>query len=242
MAFELRTQGAQRAAGTGTLSQAQIDEGLRSYMLRVYNYMASGLALTGIVAYIVAHTGLYATLMTSGAGFIVMLAPLGIVFFMSMKLQSMKASTAQILFWVFSALMGASLSYVFIRYTDASVARVFFISAGTFAAASLYGYTTKRSLAKFGSFLFMGLIGLIIAMVVNIFLGSSTLEFVISALGVLVFTGLTAFDTQRIKETYEETDGREVTLKKSIFGALALYLNFINLFIMLMHLLGASRE
>ncbi|MGD9539180.1 MAG: Bax inhibitor-1/YccA family protein [Alphaproteobacteria bacterium] len=241
MAFELRTQGAQRA-GTGTLSQAQIDQGLRSYMLRVYNYMASGLALTGIVAYIVAHTGLYETLMTSGAGFIIMLAPLGIVFFMSMKLQSMKASTAQILFWVFSALMGASLSYVFIRYTDASVARVFFISAGTFAAASLYGYTTKRSLAKFGSFLFMGLIGLIIAMVVNIFLGSSTLEFVISAIGVLVFTGLTAFDTQRVKEVYEETDGREVTLKKSIFGALSLYLNFINLFIMLMHIMGASRE
>jgi FtsH-binding integral membrane protein len=241
MAFELRTQGVRRP-GTGTLTQAQIDQGLRSYMLRVYNYMASGLALTGIVAYIVAHTGLYQALMTSGAGFIVMLAPLGIVFFMSFKLQTMKVSTAQALFWVFSALMGASLSYVFIRYTDASVARVFFISAGTFAAASLYGYTTKRSLAKLGAFLFMGLIGLIIAIVVNLFLGSSVLEFVISAIGVIVFTGLTAFDTQRIKEVYAETDGREVTLKKSIFGALSLYLNFINLFIMMMHLLGASRE
>jgi FtsH-binding integral membrane protein len=241
MAFELRTQGVQRP-GTGTLSQAQIDQGLRNYMLRVYNYMASGLALTGIVAYIVAHTGLYEALMTSGAGFIVMLAPLGIVFFMSFKLQTMKVSTAQALFWVFSALMGASLSYIFIRYTDASVARVFFISAGTFAAASLYGYTTKRSLAKLGAFLFMGLIGLIIAIVVNLFLGSSLLEFVISAIGVIVFTGLTAFDTQRIKEVYAETDGREVTLKKSIFGALSLYLNFINLFMMMMHLLGASRE
>ncbi len=239
MAIELRTR------SVGTLSQAQIDQGLRSYMLRVYNYMASGLALTGIVAYVVAHTGLYEALMTSGAGFIVMLAPLGIVFFMSIKLQSMKASTAQALFWAFSALMGASLSYVFIRYTDASVARVFFITAGTFAAASLYGYTTKRDLTRIGSFLFMGLIGIVIAMVVNIFLGSSVLEFVISAIGVLVFTGLTAFDTQRIKETYVESDGREVTLKKSIFGALGLYLNFINLFVMLLNLtgmMGGSRE
>ncbi len=239
MAIELRTR------SVGTLSQAQIDQGLRSYMLRVYNYMASGLALTGIVAYVVAHTGLYEALMTSGAGFIVMLAPLGIVFFMSIKLQSMKASTAQALFWAFSALMGASLSYVFIRYTDASVARVFFITAGTFAAASLYGYTTKRDLTRIGSFLFMGLIGIVIAMVVNIFMGSSVLEFVISAIGVLVFTGLTAFDTQRIKETYVESDGREVTLKKSIFGALGLYLNFINLFVMLLNLtgmMGGSRE
>lgn len=234
MAIELRTR------PVGTLTQAQIDQGLRSYMLRVYNYMASGLALTGVVAYIVAHTGLYEALMTSGAGFIVMLAPLAIVFFMSIKLQSMKASTAQALFWVFSALMGASLSYIFIRYTDASVARVFFITAATFAAASLYGYTTKRDLTRLGSFLFMGLIGIIIAMLVNIFLGSSVLEFVISAIGVIVFTGLTAFDTQRIKETYVETDGREATLKKSIFGALGLYLNFINLFVMLLNFMGMA--
>lgn len=236
MALELRTRTA------GTLTQAQIDQGLRSYMLRVYNYMASGLALTGIVAYVVAHTGLYERLATSGAGFIVMLAPLAIVFFMSIKLQSMRASTAQLLFWVFSALMGASLSYVFIRYTDASVARVFFITAGTFGAASLYGYTTKRDLTKIGSFLFMGLIGIVIAMLVNIFLGSSLLEFVISAIGVVVFTGLTAFDTQRIKETYAETDGQEITLKRSIFGALSLYLNFINLFVMLLNLTGMSGQ
>ncbi len=240
MAIELRTR-----PTAGTLTQAQIDQGLRNYMLRVYNYMASGLALTGIVAYVVAHTGLYEALMTSGAGFIVMLAPLGIVFFMSIKLQTMKASTAQALFWVFSALMGASLSYVFMRYTDASVARVFFITAGTFGAASLFGYTTKRDLTKMGSFLMMGLFGIIIAMLVNIFLGSSLLHFVISAIGVLVFTGLTAFDTQRIKESYVETDGRDATLKKSIFGALGLYLNFINLFVMLLSLtgmMGGSRE
>ena len=238
MAIELRTRPA------STLSQAQTDQGLRSYMLRVYNYMASGLALTGIVAYVVAHTGLYESLMTSGAGFIVMLAPLGIVFFMSIKLQSMKASTAQALFWVFSALMGASLAYVFMRYTDASVARVFFITAGTFGAASLFGYTTKRDLTKMGSFLMMGLFGIIIAMLVNTFLGSSLLEFVISAIGVIVFTGLTAFDTQRIKETYAESDGKEATLKKSIFGAVSLYLNFINLFVMLLHLtgMGGSRQ
>ena len=233
MAIELWTRPA------GTLTQTQIDQGLRSYMLRVYNYMASGLALTGIVAYVVAHTGLYQMLMTSGAGFVVMLAPLAIVFFMSMKLQSMKASTAQLLFWVFSALMGASLSYVFIRYTGASVARVFFITAGTFAASSLFGYTTKRSLARFSSFLFMGLIGIIIAMLVNFFLHSTPLQFVISAIGVIVFTGLTAVDTQRIKETYAETDGQEITLKKSIYGALSLYLNFINMFMMLLNIMGA---
>jgi FtsH-binding integral membrane protein len=202
--------------------------------------MASGLALTGIVAYVFAHTGLYEAMMRSGAGFIVMLAPLGIIFFMGVKIQTMKTSTAQILFWVFSALMGASLSYIFFRYTDASVARVFFITAGTFAAASLFGYTTRRDLTRMGSFLLMGLFGLIIAMVVNIFLGSSTLEFVISAIGVLVFTGLTAYDTQRIKEVYVESDGRDVTMKKSILGAVSLYLNFINLFVMLLHFFGAA--
>jgi len=236
MAIELR------APRAGTMTQAQIDQGLRKYMLGVFNYMASGLALTGIVAYVFAHTGLYEAMMRSGAGFIVMIAPLAIIFFMSFKARTMRTSTAQVLFWVFSALMGASLSYIFIRYTGASVARVFFITAGTFAAASLFGYVTKRDLTKMGSFLFMGLIGIIIAMIVNIFLGSSTLEFVISAIGVVVFTGLTAFDTQRIKEVYVESDGRDVMVKKSILGAVSLYLNFINLFMMLLNFMGASRE
>ena len=236
MAIELR------APRSGTMTQAQIDQGLRSYMLRVFNYMASGLALTGIVAYVVAHTGLYEALIRSGAGFIVMLAPLAIVFFMSFKLQTMRTSTAQMLFWAFSALMGASLSYIFIRYTDASIARVFFITAGTFAAASLFGYTTRRSLARIGSFLMMGLFGLIIAMLVNVFMHSSPLEFVISAVGVIVFTGLTAYDTQRIKEVYVESDGQDVMVKKSILGALSLYLNFINLFMMLMNLMGGQRS
>ena len=234
--------GTVRRRTSSTLTSAQIDQGLRSYMLRVYNYMASGLALTGLVAYVVANTGLFEILYGSGIGFIVMLAPLGIVFFMGAKVATMKTSTVQTLFWVFSILMGASLSYIFIIYTSTSIVRVFFITAATFGSMSLYGYTTKRSLAKWGSFLFMGLIGIIIAMVVNIFMQSEMMHFVISVIGVLVFTGLTAYDTQRIKETYAESDGRDVMVKKSIMGALSLYLNFINLFMMLLHLFGGARE
>ena len=147
-------------------------------------------------------------------------------------------STAQTLFWAFSILMGASLSYIFLTYTATSIVRVFFITAATFGAMSLYGYTTKRSLARWGSFLFMGLIGVIIAMVVNIFMQSEFMQYVISVVGVLVFTGLTAYDTQRIKQTYVETDGQAVMTKKVIMGALNLYLNFINPFIMLLHLFG----
>ncbi len=234
--------GSPRRIFNSTLTQEQVDEGLRSYMLRVYNYMGSGLALTGIVAYIVAHTPLYQALFGSGIGFIIMFAPLGIVFFMGAKINTMKPRTVQTLFWVFSILMGASLSYVFIRYTDTSIVRVFFITAATFGAMSLYGYTTKRSLARWGSFLFMGLIGVIIAMVVNIFLQSSLMHFVISIAGVLVFVGLTAYDTQRIKQAYVETDGHGVMTKKAIMGALSLYLNFINLFMMLLALFGGSRD
>ena len=234
--------GSQRRIFGSSLTQAQVDEGLRSYMLRVYNYMGSGLALTGIVAYIVAHTPLYQALFGSGIGFIIMFAPLGIVFFMGAKINTMKPRTVQTLFWVFSILMGASLSYVFLTYTATSIVRVFFITAATFGAMSLYGYTTKRSLARWGSFLFMGLIGVIIAMVVNIFLQSSLMHFVISVVGVLVFTGLTAYDTQRIKQAYIETDGQGMMTKKAIMGALSLYLNFINLFMMLLALFGGSRE
>ncbi len=236
----LGTQG--RPFAGPTLTQAQVDQGLRSYMLRVYNYMASGLALTGITAYAVAHTGLYDVLFGSGLGIVVMLAPLGIVFFLGFKIQRMKHTTAQWLFWAFSILMGASLSYVFIAYTDTSIVRVFFITMGMFGAMSLYGYTTKRSLVSWGSFLFMGLIGVIIAMVVNIFLQSEMMHFVISVIGVLVFLGLTAYDTQRIKDVYRESDGQAVMVKKSVMGALSLYLNFINIFILLLHLFGAGRE
>ena len=233
----MATGSERRPFGT-TLTQAQVDEGLRSYMLRVYNYMGAGLALTGSVAYVVAHTGLYQALFGSGIGFVVMFAPLGIVFFMGAKIRTMKPRTAQTLFWAFFILMGASLSYIFLTYTATSIVRVFFITAATFGAMSLYGYTTKRSLARWGSFLFMGLIGVIIAMVVNIFMQSEFMQYVISVVGVLVFTGLTAYDTQRIKQTYVETDGQAVMTNKAIMGALNLYLNFINLFIMLLHLFG----
>ena len=211
-------------------------------MLRVYNYMASGLALTGIVAWVMADTGLYIALAQSGLGIVVMFVPLGLVFFMGAKMETMKVRTAQTLFWAFSALMGVSLSYIFLRYTGADIMRVFFITAGMFGAMSLYGYTTKRSLARWRSFLVMGVVGIIIAMVVNWFIGSSMMNLIISVVGVLVFTGLTAYDTQRIKQMYAETDGQAVMLKKSIMGALSLYLNFINMFIFMLHLFGGSRE
>jgi FtsH-binding integral membrane protein len=234
----LRTQ----QTHVGNLTDTQIDQGLRSYMLKVYNYMTSGLALTGVVAYLVANTGLFQAIYGSGLGFVVMLAPLGIVFFMGFKIEKMKASTAQALFWTFSVLMGVSLSYIFIVYTSTSIMRVFFITAAMFGAMSLYGYTTKRSLARWGSFLYMGLIGVVIAMVVNIFLQSSMMHFVISVIGVIVFTGLTAYDTQRIKAVYAESDGQSVMTKKAVMGALSLYLNFINMFIMLLHLFGGQRS
>ncbi|MBT6441008.1 MAG: Bax inhibitor-1/YccA family protein [Alphaproteobacteria bacterium] len=233
---------AQRRPHSSTLTEGQIDQGLRSYMLRVYNYMASGLALTGIVAWVMADTGLYIALAQSGLGIVVMFVPLGLVFFMGAKMETMKVRTAQTLFWAFSALMGVSLSYIFLRYTGADIMRVFFITAGMFGAMSLYGYTTKRSLARWRSFLVMGVVGIIIAMVVNWFIGSSMMNLIISVVGVLVFTGLTAYDTQRIKQMYAETDGQAVMLKKSIMGALSLYLNFINMFIFMLHLFGGSRE
>lgn len=219
-----------------------IDEGLRAHMLRVYNYMASGLALTGIVATAVASSpAATEAIFGTGLFWVVVLAPLGLVFFLSARIQHMRASTAQTVFWIYAALMGLSLASLFLAYTGASIARVFFITAGTFAAMSLYGYTTRRDLSGFGSFLFMGLIGVIIASVVNIFLASSMLQFMISVIGVIVFTGLTAYDTQKIKEMYVAGEHEEIAGKKAIMGALALYLDFINLFIMLMHLLGERR-
>ena len=223
-------------------SAAEIDVGLRAYMLQVYNYMASGLALTGIVAYVVAHSeAAMQAIFGTPLMWVVMLAPIGMVFFLSARIMHMKASTAQALFWVYAALMGLSLATIFVAYTGTSVARVFFITAGTFAAMSLYGYTTKRDLSKFGGFLMMGLIGIIIASVVNIFIGSTALQFGISVIGVLVFVGLTAYDTQAIREMYSELDDSEVHGKKAIMGALRLYLDFINLFIMLLHIFGERR-
>ena len=223
-------------------AQAGIDVGLREYMLRIYNYMASGLALTGIVAFVAANSGFYASIARTPVMWLVILAPLGLVMWLSYGIQRMQASTAQALFWVYSGLMGLSLGVVFLAFTGTSVARVFFITAGTFGAMSLYGYTTQRDLSGFGSFLFMGLIGIIIAGLVNIFIHSSALQFAISVIGVIVFTGLTAWDTQQIKEMYYEADGSEIASKKAVMGALRLYLDFINLFMMLLQLMGTRRD
>ena len=253
MAFEFNGRTGQTVAGT--TSRADIDEGLRQYMLRVYNYMASALALTGVIAYVTASmsivandagqitglTQLGATLFGSPLKWVVMLAPLGFVFFLSARINRMGFSTAQTVFWVFAGLMGISFATIFIAYTGASITRVFFITAGTFAGMSLYGYTTKKDLTGWGSFLFMGLIGIIIASIVNMFIASSALHFAISVIGVLVFVGLTAYDTQKIKNMYLESDDGETMGKKAIMGALKLYLDFINLFIMLLHLFGQRR-
>ncbi len=221
---------------------AGIDAGLRTYMLKVYNYMCIGLALTGAVAFATSTSpvmlqAIYGTPLK----WLVMLAPIGMVFFLAARVHAMKASTAQAVFWVYAGLMGLSLSYVFIAYTGESVTRVFFITAGAFAGLSLFGYTTKKDLSGMGSFLIMGVIGLLIASVVNIFLESTAMQFAISVLGVLIFAGLTAYDTQRIKSIYYEGDGMEVAEKKAVMGALTLYLDFINMFIFLLHLFG-NRE
>jgi len=224
-------------------AQVDIDVGLRDYMLRIYNYMASGLALTGIVAYVAAYSGFYASIARTPLVYVVMLAPLGFVMVLSYGVSRMQTSTVQLLFWLFSAVMGLSMASVFLVFTGESIARVFFITAGTFAAMSLYGYTTQRDLAQLGSFLMMGLIGIIIASLVNLFVGSSALQFAISVIGVIVFTGLTAWDTQRIREMYFEVGNYgEVAGKAAVMGALSLYLDFINLFLMLLQLIGVRRD
>ena len=225
-------------ATPSTGSAAAIDEGLRAYMLRVYNFMSAGLAVSGIVAYLTISTGLNETILYSGLLWPVMLAPLGLVFFLSFRINSMSAATAQISYWVYAAVMGLSLAIIVDAYTPASVTRVFFISTAMFAGMSLYGYTTKRDLSGIGSFLIMGLIGLIVASIVNIFLQSGAMHWAISVIGVLIFVGLTAYDTQKIRQMYSEADGAEIESKKSIMGALTLYLDFINLFLFMLRLFG----
>ena len=225
--------------GAGAGSQALFDEGLRKHMLRVYNYMGIGLVLTGIVAFIVGTTpALYVPIFSSPLKWVVMLAPLAFVLFFSFRLQSMSASAAQLTFWLFCAVMGLSLASVFLVFTGTSIARTFFIAATMFGATSLYGYTTKRDLANVGSFLMMGLFGVIIASLVNIFLASSALQFAISIIGILVFVGLTAWDTQNIKEQYAENYDQESQQKMAVFGALSLYLNFVNIFQLLLNFTG----
>lgn len=227
-----------RSAG----SAAAIDVGLRNYMIRIYSYMAGGLTVTAIAAYVAATSGFYQSLAGTLWIWVVMLAPLAFVLALSFGIERMSTGTAQMLFWVYAAVMGISLGGILLIYTGTSIARVFFITATTFGAMSLYGYTTNRDLSSIGSFLFMGLIGVVIASIVNIFLGSSTFQLVISIVGVIVFVGLTAYDTQRIKEIYLESDTSVAAGKKAIVGALSLYLDFINLFMLLLQLFGQRRQ
>lgn len=234
-----------------TRTGAAVDEGLRSYMLGVYNYMAAGVALTGVAAYLTSVMAVGAdgqltsfgmAIYGSALKYVVMLAPLAFVFFLSFRIEKMSVSAAQLTFWLFAAVMGVSLSSIFLVFTNTSIAQIFFITAAMFGALSLWGYTTKRDISGWGSFLFMGLIGIILASIVNIFLGSSGLQFAISVIGVLVFAGLTAYDTQRIKDTYFMVAGNAEAMGRSaIMGALALYLDFINMFMMLLNLFG-NRE
>lgn len=220
-----------------------LDMGLRSYMQKVYNFMALGLALTGLIAYMVPQSPeLVQTLYFSPLKWVVMLAPLGMVFFLSYSVQRLSYSTTQLLFWAYSALMGLSLGFIFLVYTGQSIARVFFITAAMFLSMSLYGYTTKKDLTSMGSFMVMGLWGIVIASLVNIFLQSSAVQFIVSVLGVVIFTGLTAYDTQRIKDSYYSSAAGEDLGKLAIMGALMLYLDFINLFMSLLRLFGDRRD
>ena len=221
---------------------ADVDTGLRQYMLRVYNYMGAGLALTGLVAYFAAASGVYAAIAHSPLIYVVIFAPLAVVFLLAYRIQSMSLGAAQMTFWGYAALVGLSLAYIFLVYTGVSIASTFFITAAMFLGTSLYGYTTGRDLAGFGSFLTMGVIGLVVAMLVNMFLASPALQFAISVIGVLVFTGLTAWDTQRIKEMYSANDDGTIAGKKAIMGALALYLDFLNLFLFMLQFLGQRRD
>ena len=248
-----------RPLQAGTRADADIDQGLRAYMIKVYNLMGLGLLITGLAAVgtvMLATTGTptaypvgdgtYLTsfgyaIFASPLKWLVILAPLGAVLFLSFRVQSMSVSAAQTTFWVYAGLVGLSLSSIFLIYTTASIAQTFFATAAGFGALSLYGYTTKRDLTAMGSFLIMGVFGLIIAMVINIFLQSSALSFAVSAIGVLIFAGLTAYDTQKIKEMYFEGDASDVAGRKAIMGALTLYLDFINLFMFMLQFMGDRR-
>jgi FtsH-binding integral membrane protein len=235
-----------RAAQARVQSGAMIDEGLRAYMLKVYNLMALGLVITGLAAFATwqfavadGHlTQFGQAIFQSPLRWVVMLAPLGMVFFLSFRINRMSVAAAQTTFWIYAALMGLSLSSIFLVYTGQSIVQTFFVTAASFGALSLYGYTTKRDLTAMGSFMIMGLFGLIIASLVNIFLASSAMAFAISVLGVLIFAGLTAYDTQKIKEMYFDGDDVVMTGRKAIMGALTLYLDFINLFMFLLQFMG----
>jgi len=238
---EFNTQNNMRTVGS--TSSAAYDQGLRSYMLRIYNYMALALALTGVTAFAVASSEpLMNAIFGSGLKWLVMLAPLAFILVFSFGMNKLSFGTLQALFWAFAAVMGISYSTIMLAYTPTSVARAFFITAATFGSMSLYGYTTKKDLSGWGSFLFMGLIGIIIASVVNIFMQSSALHFAVSVIAVLIFTALTAYDTQRLKHTYHQVAGHsEMMGKVAISGALSLYLKFINIFIHILQFVGERR-
>lgn len=229
-----------------------LDQGLRSYMLKIYNYMTAALIMTGLIAFYTAHSepmlsvlytiqGHVITGMTPLA-WIIMFAPLGLAFYLGLRLQSMSLRAVQVAFWSYAVLIGLSLSVIFLTYTQASIARVFFITAGTFSGMSIIGYMTKKGLTSFGSFLMMGLIGLIIASLFNLFLRNDGMQFVLSIFGVLIFTGLTAFDTQKLKDMYAENQYEEMSGKIAIMGALTLYLDFINIFLNLLRLFGDRKN
>lgn len=224
-----------------TAGRAGYDMGLRKHMLSIYNYMASGVLLTGIVALLMARSGMTAAMVGSPLMWLVVLSPLAIVFAMSFGQGRFSTGTLQLLFWAFATLMGMSMSTIFLVYTQTSIATTFFATAASFAGLSLFGYTTKKDLSGFGSFLIMGLIGILIAMVINLFLQSGPLALAISILGVLIFAGLTAYDTQRLKMQYYQLAGTDFAGKAVIMGALSLYLDFINLFQFLLSFMG-SRE
>jgi FtsH-binding integral membrane protein len=243
------------ARGAAADRAVAIDQGLRAHMIRVYNYMTGGVALTGVVAWltfqlavitneagaIVGLTPFGQALFGSPLMWVLILAPLGLVFFLSFRIGHLQAGTARTLFFVYAGLLGLSLASIFMVYTAASITRVFFVSAAAFGALSLWGYTTQRDLTGMGSFLIMGLFGLIIASLVNLFLRSSGLDWALSVMGVLIFAGLTAWDTQKIKEFYDPMDDGSIAGRKAVMGALALYLDFINLFLMLLRLMGDRR-
>jgi FtsH-binding integral membrane protein len=248
--FDRNYAAATRGVGA---DRAVIDAGLRAYMIRIYNYMAMGVALTGVVAWITFNAAVnevggklvltsFGQMIFSGPAVLVLfLGTLGMVILISWRIDRLQPATALALFMVYAGLLGLMLSSIFLTYTGTSITRVFFISAASFAGLSLYGYTTQRDLSPIGSFLMMGLIGLIIAMVVNIFLKSSGLDFVISAVGVLIFAGLTAWDTQKIKEMFDPMEDGTIVGRKAVMGALTLYLDFINLFLFLLRLFGDRR-
>ena len=241
------TTGANPAAATVGVPRAARDAGLRSYMLSVYNYMASGVLLTGIIALLFApYAGEVLISQNgrgmSGLGWLITLSPLAIVFAMSFGVNRMRTSTLQVLFWAFAALMGLSMSTVFLVYTGVSIAQTFFATAAAYVGLSLWGYTTKRDLSGFGTFLIMGVVGILVAMLINLFLQSSAMALAISAIGVLLFAGLTAYDTQRIKSMYSYVAGTDFAGKSVVMGALQLYLDFVNMFMFLLQLFGGRRN